>query len=62
MEKHEFNIFPDMSAEEFQRLKADIQKNGFDQNYPIMLYDNQIKSNDAILNPTCTPEGYLKKT
>jgi hypothetical protein len=40
MKKHEFNIFPDMSAEEFNRLKADIQTNGFDPNYPIMLYDN----------------------
>lgn len=29
-----------MSAEEFNRLKADIQTNGFDPNYPIMLYDN----------------------
>jgi hypothetical protein len=42
MEKHEFNIFPDMSAEEFIRLKADIQENGFDDRYPIMLYDNKI--------------------
>lgn len=42
MQKHKFNIFPDMSAEEFNRLKADIQKNGFDHNYPIMVYDNQI--------------------
>lgn len=42
MKKHHFNIFPDMSAEEFQRLKADIQKNGFDHNYPIMQYDNAI--------------------
>jgi hypothetical protein len=40
MKKHEFNIFPDMSVEEFNRLKADIQTNGFDPNYPIMLYDN----------------------
>jgi hypothetical protein len=40
MKKHEFNIFPDMSVEEFSRLKADIQTNGFDPNYPIMLYDN----------------------
>jgi hypothetical protein len=40
MKKHEFNIFPEMSAEEFQRLKDDLQKNGFDHNYPIMLYDS----------------------
>lgn len=40
MKKHEFNIFPEMSVEEFSRLKADIQANGFDPNYPIMLYDD----------------------
>ncbi len=42
MKKHQFNIFPDMSEEEFNRLKEDIQKNGFDPNYPIMLYDNAV--------------------
>jgi len=42
MKKHEFNIFPDMSVEEFNRLKADIQTNGFDPNFPIILYDNNI--------------------
>jgi hypothetical protein len=40
MKKHEFNIFPDMSVEEFNRLKEDIRTNGFDHNYPIILYDN----------------------
>jgi hypothetical protein len=42
MKKHEFNIFPEMSEDEFNRLKADMQKNGFDQCYPIMQYDNAI--------------------
>jgi hypothetical protein len=42
MKKHKFNIFPEMSLEEFNRLKEDMQTNGFDPNYPIMLYDNQI--------------------
>ena len=31
-----------MSAEEFDRLKADLKANGFDHNYPIMLYDNAV--------------------
>jgi hypothetical protein len=42
MQKHKLNIFPEMSAEEFNRLKADLQKNGYDHNYPIMQYENAI--------------------
>jgi hypothetical protein len=41
--KHEFNIFPDMSVEEYDRLKLDIKCYGFDYvNHPIILYDNRV--------------------
>lgn len=35
-------VFPDMSAEEYQTLKYDIQNNGYDKRYPVILYENQI--------------------
>lgn len=41
--KHEFNIFPEMSPVEYERLKLDIKCYGFDYvNHPIMLYDNRV--------------------
>lgn len=43
LKRHEFNIFPDMSVKEYDRIKLDIKCYGFDYvNHPIMLYDNRI--------------------
>ena len=43
MEFHELaNIFPMMNNEEYQKLKADIQTNGFDASLPIILHENKI--------------------
>lgn len=42
MEKHELNIFPEMTAEDYNRLKSDLQTNGFDPNYPIWFYEGKI--------------------
>jgi hypothetical protein len=42
MKKHKFNIFPEAKKEDFERLKADIQANGFDKSQPITTYDGEI--------------------
>ena len=42
MNRHKYNILPEMSADEYQILKNDIEKNGYDKNYPIWLYDGEI--------------------
>lgn len=43
MEYHELaNIFPMMSEDEYQKLKADIQSNGFDESLPVILHENKI--------------------
>jgi hypothetical protein len=41
-EKHPFNIFPGMSPAEHDEVKFDIEINGYDSNYPIMLYKNKV--------------------
>lgn len=42
MKKHKFNIFPEAKKEDFERLKADIQLNGFDKSQPITTYEGEI--------------------
>lgn len=42
MKKHKFNIFPEMQADDYERLKADIAANGYDESMPIMLYQGAI--------------------
>ncbi len=42
MKKHVYNILPEMSEDEFQRLKDDIQVNNYDLKYPIYLYNGDI--------------------
>jgi N6-adenosine-specific RNA methylase IME4 len=42
MQKHKFNIFPEMLDEDYQRLKADLQANGYDAKLPIMTYQGAI--------------------
>jgi phage N-6-adenine-methyltransferase len=42
MKKHKFNIFPEMPAEDFARLKDDIKSNGYDGKYPVYLYEGDI--------------------
>lgn len=42
MNKHEYNIFPEMLPEDYNRLKSDISNNGFDLKYPIWLYEDKI--------------------
>ena len=42
MERHSFNIYPEMSEDDFESLKSDIQKNGYDHKYPIWTYKNRI--------------------
>ena len=38
----ESHIFPKMSSEEFSSLVLSMKENGFDTNFPILLYENQI--------------------
>ena len=42
MEKHPLNFFPEMNKEYSGKLEADIKANGFDKNYPIILYEGKI--------------------
>ena len=42
MIRHKFNIFPEASAEDFERLVSDIQANGFDVTMPVTLYEGAI--------------------
>jgi len=41
-EKHAYNIYPEMAADEYAELKADIQRNGYDQARPIYIYKGGI--------------------
>ena len=42
MKKHKCNIFPAMSDEDFGVLKDDIQTNGYDDKYPVILCNDDI--------------------
>ena len=42
MEKHRFNIFPEMQPEDFERLRGDLLSNGYDDKQPIYLYEEKI--------------------
>lgn len=42
MKKHAFNIFPEASEEDFNRLLEDIRNNGFDKSHPVIVYDGAI--------------------
>lgn len=42
MKKHPFNIFPEASQEDFDRLVEDIRNNGYDHKFPIVLKDMEI--------------------
>jgi hypothetical protein len=42
MKRHKFNIFPEAKAEDYNRLKQDIEANGYDESQPIMLYEGDI--------------------
>ena len=41
-QKHSLNIFPEMGAEDFSRLKCDIEANGYDKSQPIWLFHGEI--------------------
>ncbi|MFA7180178.1 MAG: hypothetical protein WC077_03365 [Bacteroidales bacterium] len=38
MQKHKYNIFPEASKEDFDLLVGDIHKNGYDLDFPIIIY------------------------
>ena len=42
MQKHKFNVFPEMDGEEFSRLVDDISGNGFDVRQPIYTYQGAV--------------------
>lgn len=42
MKKHAFNIFPEASEEDFNRLLEDIRNNGYDQSQPVIVYEGAI--------------------
>jgi hypothetical protein len=42
MKKHRYNIFPEASQEDFDRLVQDIDQNGYDHKFPVVLKDTEI--------------------
>jgi N6-adenosine-specific RNA methylase IME4 len=42
MQKHKYNIFPEMNQEDFERLKTDLSINGFDESQPIYIYQDAV--------------------
>lgn len=42
MKKHRLNILPEMQQEAYSSLKNDIEKNGFDNKFPIYIYQDEI--------------------
>jgi len=42
MEKHRFNIFPEMQPEDYARLLSDLKVNGYDEKQPIYTYEGEI--------------------
>ncbi|PJZ51606.1 hypothetical protein [Leptospira adleri] len=41
-EKHPFNLYPEMQADEFALLLGDMEKNGYDETKPVILYESKI--------------------
>lgn len=42
MNKHKFNVFPEMSGEDYQKLIEDLRTHGFDSSQPIVIFENAI--------------------
>ena len=42
MKKHKYNIFPEANKEDFDLLVNDIHLNGYDLDFPIIIYQNYI--------------------
>lgn len=42
MQKHEYNIFPEMQPDDYLRLKTDLLTNGYDTTLPIWLFEGKI--------------------
>ncbi len=42
MQKHKFNIFPEMKPEDLERLHNDLKQNGYDVRQPIFIYQDAI--------------------
>ncbi len=42
LQRHKFNIFPEASKEDFDRLVSDMRKSGYDESLPITIYQGDI--------------------
>lgn len=42
LKRHRFNIFPEMQPDDYNRLKSDMIKNGYDPTMPIIIYQGDI--------------------
>jgi len=42
MKKHKYNIFPEASTDDFQLLLSDMEQNGYDKRFPIVLFEGEI--------------------
>ena len=41
MQRHKYNIFPEINGEDYERLRNDLA-NGYDKRYPIYIYEGKI--------------------
>lgn len=63
IEKHPFNIFPEMTAEEREEVRSDIQMHGYDERYPIILYQEKVLdgwNRQQICEEICVSPEYLE--
>lgn len=53
LKRHRFNIFPEMQPDDYNRLKSDMVKNGYDPTMPIVLYQGDIIDGWNRFNACC---------
>jgi hypothetical protein len=61
LEKHPFNIFPEMTSEEREEVRSDIQMHGYDERYPVILYQEKVLdgwNRQQICEELCVPPTY----
>jgi hypothetical protein len=63
LDKHPFNVFPEMTAEERKEVRADIQICGYDDRYPVILYKDKVLdgwNRQQICEELCITPTYLE--
>ena len=63
LEKHPFNVFPEMTEAENKEVRLDIQTKGYDGRYPILLYQDMVLdgwNRQKICEELCVSPEYLE--